>query len=494
MSSPAVAAAPAPEQTMGKSMLMGVQEMEPEVQQGIDPSGELLHEDESLYLTWDRSLSRPVEAFQNHPMFLGRMVTPRMCADVPQLLVCSRLCQLSQSKVRYPVNSVAWARDGRRAITANQNGEFTLFNGTAFNFEGLIAAHTSAIRALDWSPSGATLLSGDTKGTIKYWESTMTPVNEIVETHGGQCIRDLKFAPTNAKFASGADDGTVRIWDWERAIEERVLAGHGWDVKALDWHSKYGLVASGSKDNQVKLWDPRKRTCLATLYGHKHTVMKVAWNPVNDHWLLTASRDQTLKLYDIRVLKNADTFKGHNREVTACAWHPVSQNLFVSGGYDGTVNHWLATNPNEPIHSHQAHEQAIWDMEYHPTGHVLATASNDHRAKFWARPRPGENYVFNAQVKDRLRRLAIERGIDPSALFDESAEQQQASTTTTSTAGQLAVGIQQQPYAPNSNNNHHNGPTAAFAPMPRQQGDPIFPKISTGSPGTAAPGDMRGIK
>lgn len=161
-------------------------------QQGIDPSAQLFHERKMRYMTWNMPCAMPIDPIQHHPLFADRMVTPRMCADVPGLLVCCRLCHSSQNKVRYPVNTLAWARDGRRAITGNQNGEFTLWNGIAFNFEGLIAAHTSAVRALAWSPSGATLLSGDTKGTIKYWESTMTPVNEIVESHGGQALRDIR--------------------------------------------------------------------------------------------------------------------------------------------------------------------------------------------------------------------------------------------------------------------------------------------------------------
>jgi len=36
-----------------------------------------------------------------------------------------------------------------------------------------------------------------------------------------------------------------------------------------------------------------------------------------------------------------------------------------------------------------AHDMAIWDMAWHPAGHLLATGSNDRQTKFWARNRPG---------------------------------------------------------------------------------------------------------
>jgi WD40 repeat protein len=164
-------------------------------------------------------------------------------------------------KVRYAVHTCTWTPDGRRLLTGNHHGaflrllgffysrlssgwrhvcivpwsagvnhgvvcrtddeptpragEFTLWNGMAFNFETLIAAHSSAVRAMRWSHSGSTLLSADQNGVIKYWQSTMTLVNEIPQTHNGQPVRALDFAPGDSKFVSCSDDGTIRIWDWE---------------------------------------------------------------------------------------------------------------------------------------------------------------------------------------------------------------------------------------------------------------------------------------
>jgi len=390
-----------------------------QTRRALDPSEELMVEKMLRPWTRKKRLREPPMAMLPHRDYMGRMMCPRVMADVPRTLVCNTVCHASLNKVRAPVNALGWARDGRRAITGNQNGEFTLWNGLGFNFEGLIAAHTQPVRALAWSRSGTTLLSGDGKGCIKYWESTMTPVNEKEETHGGQAIRGLKFAPSDAKFASCADDGTVRVWDWETFTEERILAGHGWDVKALDWHPSYKLLASGSKDNQVKLWDPRQRSCLATLYGHKHTVTGVAFCPQNFHWLLTASRDSSLKLYDLRVFKDAETYRGHNREVVSCCWHPVSERIFASGAFDGTVNHWLV-GCEDPLHSHKAHDQAVWAVEYHPVGHVLATASNDHRVRFWCRPRPGDDIQLQPHQQQLVEARAKDRNIDLTAFFTQS--------------------------------------------------------------------------
>ena len=75
------------------------------------------------------------------------------------------------------------------------------------------------------------------------------------------------MCPTDTKFATCSDDGTIRIWDFFRCTEERILRGHGADVKGVDWHPTKSLVVSGSKDSQqpIKLWDPKTGNNLATM-------------------------------------------------------------------------------------------------------------------------------------------------------------------------------------------------------------------------------------
>jgi WD40 repeat protein len=47
----------------------------------------------------------------------------------------------------------------------------------------------------------------------------------------------------------------------------------------------------------------------------------------------------------------------------------------------------------------QAHDDtAVWDIAWHPLGHVVATASNDHTVKFWARNRPGDPLGIEPEV------------------------------------------------------------------------------------------------
>lgn len=324
----------------------------------------------------------------------------------------------SLNKIKHPVNVVRWTPQGRRLLTASTSGEFTLWNGTGFNFETIMQAHDSAIRALEYSHKGDWLVSGDHDGGIKYWEPNFNNVKSI-QAHTDP-IRDLAFSPGDNKFVTASDDSTLKIFDFATAGQEFKLEGHGWDAKSVDWHRDKGLIVSGSKDHLVKLWDPRQRKCLSTLYGHKSAITKVAFEPVQGLCLATAARDQTARVFDLRLMKDICLLKGNEKDVSTLTWHPIHPQLLSLGGLDGSISHYLLDTPNPPAGQaltvapwdspdpestpaqsiwpmHKvpyAHDFAVWSLNWHPLGHILASGSNDRITRFWTRARPGDTDVF----------------------------------------------------------------------------------------------------
>lgn len=324
----------------------------------------------------------------------------------------------SLNKIKHPVNVVRWTPEGRRLLTASTSGEFTLWNGTGFNFETIMQAHDSAIRALEYSHSDDWLISADHDGLIKYWQPNFNNVQSI-NAHSDP-IRDLAFSPNDAKFATASDDSTLKVFDFALGTMETKLEGHGWDAKSVDWHPTKGLLVSGSKDHLVKLWDPRSGRCLTTLHGHKSTITKVLFEKVRGSCLATSARDQTARVFDLRMMRDICLLKGHEKDISTLTWHPIHANLLSTGGMDGALFHYLLDSPNPPagqsltvapydspdptttpaqsiwpMHKLQyAHDYAIWSLDWHPMGHILASGSNDRITRFWSRARPGDTDVL----------------------------------------------------------------------------------------------------
>ena len=96
----------------------------------------------------------------------------------------------------------------------------------------------------------------------------------------------------------------------------------------------------------------------------------------------------------------------------ALAWHPIHEKLFVSGGLDGSLFFWLCGSDKELAAMEDAHENIIWDVSWHPLGHMLVSGSNDTQhvryfylffytkisiftlySRFWTRNRPGDTVI-----------------------------------------------------------------------------------------------------
>ncbi|CAH8452572.1 unnamed protein product, partial [Heterobilharzia americana] len=336
----------------------------------------------------NRDSDRPM--LQPDYLWSPKLCPPRSYMDSPMNCVMSKPVRTSTNKNKCPIYCVCWTPEGRRLITGAFSGEFTLWNGLTFNFETILQAHESQIRCMKWSHNEEWLLTADHSGYVKYWQANMNNV-EMYQAHK-EPIRGVSFCPFDNKFVTCSDDSTVRIWDFHRCTEERVLRGHGSDVRSVAWHPVLSLIISGSKDAQqpIKLWDPKTGESVSTLYVHKNTCTDVSWND-NGNWFLTASRDHLIKLFDLRNLKTElQTFRGHKRDVMRVAWHPFHECLFASGSADGAIFYWLAGTDTELGAVDNAHESMIWSLAWHPFGHILVSGANDFATKFWTRNRPGD--------------------------------------------------------------------------------------------------------
>lgn len=178
------------------------------------------------------------------------------------------------------LQALQWTPDARRLLTGNDKGQFTLWNGASFNYESITQVHDDSIRSFTYSHNGQALVSADKGGTIKYFTPHLTNIHGF-QGHREAC-HDVSWSPNDERFVTCGDDGLVKIWSYREAKEEKSLsgasslpasaatyadprAGHGWDVRCVDWHPTKGLIVSGSKDMLVKFWDPRTGKDLSTL-------------------------------------------------------------------------------------------------------------------------------------------------------------------------------------------------------------------------------------
>lgn len=310
----------------------------------------------------------------------------------------TKFTHLSSNKVKHVIPAIKWTPEGRRLVVATYSGEFSLWNGSTFNFESIMQAHDSAVTTMEYSHAGDWLISGDSDGIIKIWQPNFNMVKVLDQAHM-ECVRDVSFSGTDSKFVTCSDDNILKIWNFSNGQQERVLSGHHWDVKSCDWHPTMGLIVSGSKDNLIKLWDPRSGQCISTILGFKHTIIKTKFQPTKGNLLAVVAKDKSCKIFDIRQnMKELKSFRDES-DYMSLTWHPINESIFTVGCYDGSLKHFdllQDTGSSNSFHDiPYAHDKCITSLSYNPVGHILASASKDRTIRFWTRSRPMDPNAFD---------------------------------------------------------------------------------------------------
>lgn len=140
---------------------------------------------------------------QPHSAYFRNMGLPisRVTDPINSMTFCTYLAHVTRAKNSTPIMCLSWTPGGRRLLTGNQDGEFTLWDGITFGFELIMSAHDNSFRSMEWSHNKNFLLTSDAGGNIKYWSPSIAPV-QSVDSHNQQAIHALSFSPSDTKFCS----------------------------------------------------------------------------------------------------------------------------------------------------------------------------------------------------------------------------------------------------------------------------------------------------
>jgi len=208
--------------------------------------------------------------------------------------------------------------DGRHALSADQFGEFTLWDLKS-GAELRRFKHGGEVAAIAVLPDGRRALSGSTDGTLRLWDlKSGAQLRELKHTRQvggeymlgnfksgqrpyrvvrGDAVLAVAVLPDERRALSGSVDGKLLLWDLESGHEQLMFECGGAGVTAVVVRSdgSHALVASG--DGKLRLWD-LKRVAEVRQFEHDDIVTAVAVLPDGCR-ALSGSADRTLRLWDL---------------------------------------------------------------------------------------------------------------------------------------------------------------------------------------------------
>jgi WD40 repeat protein len=162
------------------------------------------------------------------------------------------------------VHALAFSADGARLASAASNGEIKIWNASDGRAAHTLGGHTALVRALAFSPDGHTLASAGYDRSARLWNAD-----------GGQMLRTLNGAGAFSSIAFSRDGltllagnmrGEITYWDAATGQESRRAGAHTDAVNALSFSRDGRWLVSGSEDGSARVWTgDRRGELLATL-------------------------------------------------------------------------------------------------------------------------------------------------------------------------------------------------------------------------------------
>jgi WD40 repeat protein len=222
-------------------------------------------------------------------------------------------------------------------------------------FEG----HSQAAWTLAFSPDGKLLVSTDSNGTLRFWN---TATGELLPQQGRFYGSSLAFFP----------DG------------KRLL---GWFGAPF----RYDIATSKEIPTPGPRWsgDP---TVLLSPDG-----TRLAW----------ANQQHVLHLWDAATFKPVQALTSHEREVCALAFSPDGNTVVSTAGEMGFVHRWDAAT-GRALPPFREVRDFVCALAYSPDGQMLAVGTGDHQGTVW---------LLEAATGKRLRTLVDPKGYVVSLAF-----------------------------------------------------------------------------
>ncbi len=279
--------------------------------------------------------------------------------------------------------------------------------------------HNSPLISCRFDPSGRYVFFGAQDSKVWRWEWAG---DKKIELSGHDSwVRAIAFTPDGATILTGGYDGRLIWWPVgdEQPTPARTIEAHqGW-VRSVAVSPDGTLVASTGNDNLVKLWNASDGTLLHELSGHERYVYNVAFHPDGKdlvsgdlmgnlvHWEVATGKQ--VRKFEAKSLHKYDTtFKADIGGLRGLTFDQTGKRLAGSGitnvtnAFAGvgnpaiTVFDWESTKETIQHVSKDKLKGAAWNLALHPDGTVIGISGGGSGGflLFWKEDQKEEFHKF----------------------------------------------------------------------------------------------------
>ncbi len=249
------------------------------------------------------------------------------------------------------VNAVAFLPDGKRALSAGDDGRVYLHDLEDGKLILRLKGHTGKIVSLAVSPDGRTAASASWDRTVRLWDLEKGAPGPVLRGHRGP-VNAVAFSRDGSAVFTAGYDGTIRLWSSSTGDQLRIVYKHGWGINVLERLPRIegvttgGQLLFGALDGTAGIVDVATGKRIRTLKKHEGPVLALAL--IDKPGLAaTGGGDGVIRVYRIGDWARLEEHHNPYGPIWAMAFAKRGSRIYY-GGLDDFVTLWQVS-PRKPF-------------------------------------------------------------------------------------------------------------------------------------------------